>query len=236
VKEACTWEHDIDYPGNDILKTNPGSSINCAKACYNNQNCKYWTYDMKKKDCWQKASKGGKVGLSGVSSGSKNCGWRVITDCMWEDSVDYLGNDVGMTKSENSMRCSEECYRNPSCKFWTFDTIRKNCWQKSSDGNRRGLSFTISGSKSCGTNKDNFKKGHAMMEAYKAEGWSLMKDMVNKVARFIRRNQLNKIPLGRQILLKVREYRKNKQEFYDLIDHLGRLFQYHGRYESSLIG
>ena len=75
-----------------------------------------------------------------------------------------------------------------------------------------------------------------MLEAYKAEGWSLMKDMVNKVARFIRRNQLNKIPLGRQILLKVREYRNNKKEFYYLIDHLGTLFKYHGRYESSLIG
>ena len=72
-----------------------------------------------------------------------------------------------------------------------------------------------------------------MLNVYKAEGWSLMKDMVNKVARVINGNRLNKYPLGRKILLKVRQYRANKAEFEWLLDHLGRLFRYHAQHVGS---
>ena len=89
----CVIEEQMDYRGNDIGEAKwVENEEACAKLSASNERALYWTF-MPPSDhpwsnlCWIKTSKAGRMPMSIVTSGNRECG----IECKWNN---WMPSDV----------------------------------------------------------------------------------------------------------------------------------------------
>jgi len=71
--------------------------------------------------------------------------------CLIEYNTDYYGNDIVNKVAETRQACADLCATTPDGLFWTFHTVHKTCFVKSSSSGRKtNQDFWISGNRKCG--------------------------------------------------------------------------------------
>merc|ERR1711971_1327742 len=76
--EACSIEEDTKYSGHNLYTTKGikvGNMAGCASLCFEDNKCKFWTYNPRVSKCWMKTSDQGRSpSTKGSISGQKACG------------------------------------------------------------------------------------------------------------------------------------------------------------------
>ena len=77
----------------------------------------------------------------------------VATQC-FEQNTDFHSNVIHLgygvdTKQNSATDCQLFCQNKEGCDFFTFNTVSKECWLKTSDVGRRVAYHHISGTKFC---------------------------------------------------------------------------------------
>lgn len=76
--------------------------------------------------------------------------WQIsllFTECLMYET-DLYGNDIGQSDLD-LIPCQESCSTDVNCNFWSYDTINRICYRKSSDSGKEVRRGFISGSKDC---------------------------------------------------------------------------------------
>merc|ERR1712215_17514 len=156
---ACHLEKNKDYPGpgNDLRELIVSDSEReCAKECYNDVGCNYWSFSTKpgENKCWLKTGKTNVKESDIRISGDKACGGG----CFKEQRIDYPGGDIPNRepfKHVSEDTCAKNCFNEDKCNFWSYSssTDGGTCWLKETKGKNgviEGNSDRISGNKACG--------------------------------------------------------------------------------------
>merc|ERR1719234_2261477 len=76
--EACSLEENTKYSGHNLYTTKGikvGNMAGCASLCFEDNKCKFWTYNPRVSKCWMKTSDRGRgPSTKGSVSGQKACG------------------------------------------------------------------------------------------------------------------------------------------------------------------
>merc|ERR1719365_377764 len=76
--EECLIEENTKYSGHNLYTTKgvkAGNMAGCASLCFNDNKCKFWTYNPRVSKCWMKTSDQGRSpSTTGSMSGQKACG------------------------------------------------------------------------------------------------------------------------------------------------------------------
>merc|ERR1719385_232794 len=76
--EECSIEENTKYSGHNLYTTKGikvGNMAGCASLCFNDNKCKFWTYNPRVSKCWMKTSDQGRSpSTKGSMSGQKACG------------------------------------------------------------------------------------------------------------------------------------------------------------------
>merc|ERR1719365_573727 len=76
--EECSIEENTKYSGHNLYTTKGikvGNMAGCASLCFNDNKCKFWTYNPRVSKCWMKTSDQGRSpSTTGSMSGQKACG------------------------------------------------------------------------------------------------------------------------------------------------------------------
>merc|ERR1719295_2429104 len=76
--EECSIEENTKYSGHNLYTTKgvkAGNMAGCASLCFNDNKCKFWTYNPRVSKCWMKTSDQGRSpSTTGSMSGQKACG------------------------------------------------------------------------------------------------------------------------------------------------------------------
>jgi len=76
--EECSVEENTKYSGHNLYTTKGirvGNRAGCASLCFNDNKCKFWTYNPRVSKCWMKTSDQGRSpSTKGSISGQKACG------------------------------------------------------------------------------------------------------------------------------------------------------------------
>ena len=82
-----TWcfEHNIDYPGNDLSKFTSSSAESCQERCQQNGKCVAFTWDPNPSShsCSLKSKKAFQVIEDKLTAGDKFCGIKKPTDFLY---------------------------------------------------------------------------------------------------------------------------------------------------------
>ena len=57
--------------------------------------------------------------------------------CTFEYNIDYMGNDLNLTKVDRLEDCCNLCFREQRCRVWTYVEPTSLCYLKDSIGSRR---------------------------------------------------------------------------------------------------
>merc|ERR1719341_1017900 len=154
---GCAIEEQMDYRGNNIGQAKwVENQEACAKLSASNERALYWTF-MPPTDhrwsnlCWIKTSNAGRMAMSTVVSGNRECG---IEYCGVEANTKYSGHNLYTRKGikvGNMAGCANLCFKDNKCKFWTFNPRVSKCWMKTSnEGKSPSDKGSFSGQKACG--------------------------------------------------------------------------------------
>ena len=72
----------------------------------------------------------------------------LISDCLTEVNIDYMGRDVSSTRQPTAESCRASC-KSKRGKYFTLDSGKKRCYCKYSNKGRRQLNDHISGETAC---------------------------------------------------------------------------------------
>ena len=65
--------------------------------------------------------------------------------CIFEENIDYVGNDLKGVLVKNQYECANNCVVEPQCLGFTYNQNNKKCWMKSKVNNRNTVHRAISG-------------------------------------------------------------------------------------------
>lgn len=139
-------QRDVDFEGYDIGNKPSPSFTGCCKICEDFQGCRSWTWtSYNGGTCWLKSLMGTHKPGNGVVSGVRYP--NPNRKCTIEEmDVDYIGNDIGHTKSADAGFCADICADFTGCKAFSWSNHEGGiCWLKSGKGD----STTASGIRSC---------------------------------------------------------------------------------------
>ena len=71
-------------------------------------------------------------------------------DCVIEEKTDYYGEDIKWEIKESQQACADWCVSTEGCCFWSWNK-NKECFVKSSKGQKEKNSGAVSGNRGCGT-------------------------------------------------------------------------------------
>ncbi|PRP86477.1 hypothetical protein PROFUN_05259 [Planoprotostelium fungivorum] len=125
-----------DRWGGDIAQTTASSAKDCQKKCFDNSQCKVWSFEScVTKNCYLKADNANSLSsVPCIASGSikRNGGGDRKGQYGPIEMADRPGSDIsnGVTSAGSPEDCQAKCFQRSDCNAWAFDTCGNNCWLK----------------------------------------------------------------------------------------------------------
>lgn len=150
-KPVCVVETKTGYEGTRLAKLeNIGTVEQCVGECQQNVKCEFWIYFEKSKVCELKDCTAKKAPLYHAVSGNRVCVDVINGDyCKIERHTDNPGYDIRLLNVETMKECTDECYKEETCKYWLYYQAENICHLKSDTDSKVDNVRYTSGNKAC---------------------------------------------------------------------------------------
>ncbi|CAK4072821.1 unnamed protein product [Aphanomyces euteiches] len=132
----CSFESNVDYPGNDITFTYRDNANDCIADCQATAECKLFVWHQGQ--CWLKRSQSPQTGASETYV----CILPSLPIAL-QPGVDYHGNDITFTNRALPSDCIADCQATSGCKLFVW--YQGQCWLKNSQGEQSSVNGAVAG-------------------------------------------------------------------------------------------
>ncbi|KAJ0397314.1 hypothetical protein P43SY_004033 [Pythium insidiosum] len=133
-RQCLPYESYVDYPGNDIDRTNVKDVGECCQRCLDHPQCEAYTWNNWDNICYMKSKKADKPfqGTPDPDSPYKYASGVVYKCKPLQFNLDYPGNDITSVRTDKLGECCTHCRTTEGCVGWAWSKNNGGfCWLKS---------------------------------------------------------------------------------------------------------